>query len=139
MNWDGAAQAIHDYFRPIWAAAYPLNAVPVYYEGDEPPDLTQTTQPFLTFEVAPQRARQSGMLGDTPPLRYHGSIFSVYFARESGRGKAAMQALDVLTGAFTAKNAGGVVFMATVPLPPVVARGWRSRTLMSSFYFDSIT
>jgi hypothetical protein len=134
LTWEEARKAITNHFITEWGGQ-----LDYFLEGQEQPDLTQRTTPFVLFAITAVRTTQIGMLGKTPPKRAYGQVDVTVFVPMSVGARVRMEATDKLDEMFAAVTAGAITFQDTRTLSLVDGKDWRSQTVLADFYFEKKT
>lgn len=135
MTIDAARAALVGYFNTAWASAQPT--YPVFHDGVKEPDLTQQTVSFILFKIDLPTARQSGMLGSTPPMRYEGKIEINMFVPIGAGTSPLAKMYDSIVSILTRKSVSGVTLKDAFAIRRPSLVGWQSRTVLVSYMFDS--
>ena len=134
ITWEEARILITDHLISEWADLHDL-----FLEGQEEPDLTTRTNPFLSLELEPTRVQQIGMLGGNPPLRAYGVASLNFTVPKMTGAKVRLEGLDRLIDIFASRTVGEVTFQDVSVLPAVLGKDWRAQPILVNFYFEQNT
>jgi len=132
-----------DQARAILEAAFIASFPAAHPEADwfldgqpQQPDLMNQVKPFAFFELPNPRMVQSGLNGDTPPKRYHGTIEVGLFVREGSGTRPFFLMAATLENNLTLRTISGITLREMTVMSRTPAIGWQGRLVVIPYHFD---
>ncbi len=135
MTGDDAREALTIKFLADWASAFPTMGV--FVEGNDEPDLTQETAPFVMFKVGLPDVSQADLSND-PMRRYVGLVELGLFVPMGQGTKPFFDMFDVIDSKLAVQNISGIRMYSATTIERQPAVGWQSREGLVNYSFDSI-
>lgn len=135
MTSEDARAILATRFTTQWEAL--LAAYNYFIDGVSEPDFSTQTDPFGFLSVKLPSNHQSGLNGDTPPLRYEGQIHIGLFVKKGEGTKPFFLMSDAVTTMFASQVLSGIRLTEINIHERTPAIGWQSKTLIVDYNFDS--